>query len=70
VRIRGRDVRGTAVALTDPEDLREGILAYARRSPRAARSLGLGDEDPAAIAAAVRDDVVVRVHTTAPTGGR
>ena len=67
MRLRGRDVAGTAAAVRDPEDVADGLRAYVRRYPRSARTLGMPaagrdrGPDPQALAEAAVGNVVVRI---------
>ena len=68
MRLRGRDIGGTARALVDPEAVADGLRTYIRRFPRSARSLDVplseGGPDPAALARAASENVMVRIDPT------
>jgi deazaflavin-dependent oxidoreductase (nitroreductase family) len=66
MRLRGRDVAGMALAVVDPAGVAEGLREFARRFPRSAKAIGVpvtgGEPDPAALAKAAVDNVVVRIE--------
>ncbi len=67
VRLRGREVRGTAVAVRDPEGVAEHFAYYLRRNPHDGRYFGVrvgrdGRTDPGELARAAGRLVMLRVR--------
>src|SRR5215203_6203929 len=65
LRLRGREVRGTAVAVRDPEQVAERLAYYLRRNPHDGRYFGVrvgrdGRADPEDLAHAADRLVMVR----------
>lgn len=67
LRLRGRDMRGTAVATRDPEAVADGLATYLARFPRASKAFGVdapasGEQlDRGSLLGAAQHNVVVRV---------
>ena len=72
VRIKGRDLEGHAVAVTDDrEAIADGLRIWLRRFPSAARRLGVardpdGRPDPQDLARAAERIVIVRIELREP----
>jgi hypothetical protein len=65
LRLRGRDLEGTATASSDPEAVAAGLRHYLARYPKAARPLGVrldANGTPHGTTTATHPLVVVRVH--------
>jgi hypothetical protein len=67
VGLRGREVRGTAVAVRDPEGVAEHFAYYLRRNPHDGRYFGVrvgrdGRTDPGELARAAGRLVMLRVR--------
>ena len=78
LRLRGREVRGVAVAIRDPEVVAERFAYYLGRNPHDGRYFGVrvgrdGRTDPDELARAVARLVLIRTHLegrrTRPDGG-
>ena len=73
LRLRGREVRGTAVAVRDPEEVAERFAHYLRRNPHDGKYFGVGVDrdgraDPDELARAAGRLVVIRTRLVeAPT---
>ena len=66
-RLRGREVRGTAVAVRDPEAVAEHFAYYLRRNPHDGRYFGVrvgrdGRTDPGELARAAGRLVTLRIR--------
>jgi deazaflavin-dependent oxidoreductase (nitroreductase family) len=65
LRLRGRDLEGTATATSDPEAVAAGLRHYLARYPKAGRPLGVrldANDTPHGTTTAAHPLVVVRVH--------
>jgi len=67
IRLRGRDVAGTARVVQDPEEIARGLAAYVRRFPRSAKTLGLppgpgAEPERDAVARVSAENVIVRIE--------
>lgn len=67
LRLRGREVRATAVAVREPEVVAERFAYYLRRNPHDGRFFGVrvgrdGQTDPEEVARAARSVVMVRTR--------
>lgn len=68
MRLRGRDLAGTAHTIVDPDGVAEGLQEFARRFPRSAKALGMPSldrnavPDPDALARATSGNVLVRIE--------
>jgi hypothetical protein len=67
LRLRGREVRGTAVAVRDPEAVVERFACYLRRNPHEGRYFGVrvsrdGRADPGELARAAGRLVMIRIR--------
>ncbi len=67
LRLRGREVRGTAVAVRDPEAVAERFAYYLRRNPHDGRYFGVrvgrdGQADPGERARAAGRLVMIRIR--------
>ena len=75
LRLRGRGVEGTALAVRDPAQVAERFAYYLGRNPHDARYFGVrngrnGRADPQELARAAANLVMIRTHPADASSGR
>jgi deazaflavin-dependent oxidoreductase (nitroreductase family) len=69
LRIQGKDLTGTARAITDPQEVKTNLMAYLQKAPQVARYIGVrldanGRPELEDVAEAAKTRVMVRVQLT------